>query len=66
MMHWAPLPMELLMTLWLTVASLCLARRYNSRFPVSLPSLAILTICHKGDTLCSFGQGTTSGLPEIR
>ena len=26
----------------------------------------VLTICHKGDTLCSFGQGTTSGLPCTR
>ena len=66
-----------------TPASSCLARRYNSLFHVSIPSLAgaffsrvclypfvalvrTVTICHKSDTLCSFGQGTTSGLPHIR
>ena len=61
----------------------CLARRYNSLFDVSVPSLAgaffsrvcpypfvavvrTVTVCHKGDTLRSFGQGTTSGLPYTR
>ena len=38
----------------------------SSQPACTLVYFRVLTICHKGDTLCSFGQGTTPGLPYTR
>ena len=69
--------MEFLKILWLhcqprvvlSGASLQLSGSRFFAFPqwyFFLVYFRIHTICHKGDTLCSFGQGTTAGLPFIR
>ena len=73
MMHWAPLPPSRgrvwrVATTLFHVSVPSLAGAIFSRvFPY--PYVAVVrtvTICHKGDTLCSSGQGTTSGLPYTR
>ena len=75
MMHWAPLHMEFfhfsVATLppsrgrvWRVAAALCFTFLYLPSLVLSSPAyIGVLAICHKGDTLCSSGQGTTLGLP---
>ena len=38
----------------------------SSQPACTLVYFRVLTICHKDDTLCSSGQGTTSGFPKTR
>ena len=38
----------------------------SSELACNLVYFGVLPICHKDGTLCSFGQGTTSGLPYTR
>ena len=46
---------------------LCFTFLYFLLLMLSSPvSFGVLNICHKDGAICSFGQGTTSGLPYIR
>ena len=62
----APLPPSR-RCVWRVAIALCFTFLYLLLLVLSSPVyFGILTICHKDDILCSFGQGTTSVLPFAR
>ena len=52
---------------WRIASTLCFTFLYLLLLVLSSPVyFGVLNICHKDGAVCSFGQGTTSGLPYIR